>query len=41
VAVFGIPEFREDDAPRSVRAASEMRADLEELNRELALRGQP
>ncbi|MGH2738667.1 MAG: adenylate/guanylate cyclase domain-containing protein, partial [Actinomycetota bacterium] len=35
VAVFGIPELREDDALRSVRAASEMRADLEELNREL------
>ncbi|MGH2654271.1 MAG: adenylate/guanylate cyclase domain-containing protein, partial [Actinomycetota bacterium] len=35
VAVFGIPELREDDALRAVRAASEMRADLEELNREL------
>jgi len=35
VAVFGIPELREDDALRAVRAASEMRAHLEELNREL------
>lgn len=35
VALFGIPELREDDALRAVRAASEMRAALEELNGEL------
>ena len=38
VAVFGIPELREDDALRAVRAAEEMRAALEEVNRELGER---
>ncbi|MGH2764348.1 MAG: ATP-binding protein, partial [Actinomycetota bacterium] len=35
VAVFGIPELREDDALRAVRAAWDMRAALEEVNRDL------
>jgi class 3 adenylate cyclase/tetratricopeptide (TPR) repeat protein len=35
VAMFGIPELREDDALRAVRAAQEMRAALEDLNGEL------
>jgi class 3 adenylate cyclase/tetratricopeptide (TPR) repeat protein len=38
VAVFGIPELREDDALRAVRAAEEMRAALEDVNRELGER---
>jgi predicted ATPase/class 3 adenylate cyclase len=35
VAVFGIPELREDDALRGVRAAGEMRDALAALNHEL------
>jgi class 3 adenylate cyclase len=35
VAVFGIPELREDDSLRAVRAARDMRTALEELSREL------
>jgi class 3 adenylate cyclase/tetratricopeptide (TPR) repeat protein len=34
VGVFGMPRVHEDDALRAVRAASEMREDLAELNRE-------
>jgi tetratricopeptide (TPR) repeat protein len=35
VAVFGIPVIHEDDALRAVRASQEMRAALDELNRDL------
>ncbi|MGH2655903.1 MAG: ATP-binding protein [Actinomycetota bacterium] len=38
VAVFGIPERREDDALRAVRAAHEMRAALADLTGELEAR---
>ncbi|MFN2524953.1 MAG: adenylate/guanylate cyclase domain-containing protein [Actinomycetota bacterium] len=35
MAVFGIPVLREDDALRAVRAAADMRAARDELNKEL------
>ena len=36
MAVFGVPELHEDDALRAVRAASELREGVSELNVELA-----
>src|SRR5919109_970449 len=36
MAVFGIPALHEDDAVRAVRAADQLRRELEGLNRDLA-----
>ena len=41
MAVFGIPVLHEDDAIRALRAASDMRARLAELNAELGAEGGP
>jgi adenylate cyclase len=40
LTVFGIPMPREDDALRAVRAALEMRRELDAINRERARKGQ-
>jgi class 3 adenylate cyclase len=41
LAVFGVPDSREDDAPRAVACALSMQNKLSELNQELAREGFP